>query len=132
LNFSTFILDEADGDKKKKEVISLIKKTVKKNLVDFYETEKACIIKFETVGTTLGGATIKPTSFEIIITLDYYKQVYRGMHRALYINIVKQTNSYKETDYIQLDIHDMSDAMYVKALDGIKEYFEKIVSIKKK
>jgi hypothetical protein len=124
VSFADFIIDEEDGNKKRKEIENVIKKAVKKNIIDVTETDSCCIINF----MTNDDVVIKDAKYQVIVTLDYYKKIYRGMHRAVYINIIKETNTYRNTDYIQVDIHDMNEAQYAQTLQGIKDYFTKLVS----
>lgn len=122
MSFADFIVDEEDGKKKRKQVEDVIKKAVKSKLIDVTETEDACIINFESNDELV----IKPTTFQVIVTLDYRKKIYRGMIRAIYVNVVKHTNSYRTTDSICIDIHEMNEGEFAKTLDGIKKHFEKL------
>lgn len=131
MSFSSFIIDEEEGNKKLKKVYQTVKKAVKKCLVDEQQSENAYIVSFKTEGYTAGGSTMKPTVFEVAITLDYYKQVYRGIHRAIYINIVRETNNSRTTDYIQLDLSVMTEDMFLKALSDLKCKFEDLCCLKK-
>jgi hypothetical protein len=124
MSFADFIIDEEDGKKKRKEIENVIKKAVKKNIIDVTETEDTCVINF----MTNEDVVIKDAKYQVIVTLDYYKKIYRGMHRAVYINIIKETNTHRATDYIQVDIHDMNEAQYAQTLDGIKNHFAKLVA----
>jgi hypothetical protein len=123
MSFADFIIDEEDGNKKRKEIEEVIKKAVAKNIIDVTETENCCVINF----MTNEDVVIKDAKYQVIVTLDYYKKIYRGMHRAVYINIIKETNSYRDTDYIQVDIHDMNEAQYAQTLDSIKNHFASLV-----
>jgi hypothetical protein len=115
-------MDDDLALKRRKEIEEVIKKAVKSKLIDVTETENGCIINFE----TSGAPVIKDTIFQVVVTLDYYKKVYRGMHRAVYINISKQTNTYRTTDNIQIDILNINDGEYAKTLDSIKKKFESL------
>lgn len=126
MSFSDFIIDEEIALKKRKEVEKLILKVVKKKLIDTVETEEATVINF----MSDDNPVIKDTKYQVIVTLGNYKKLYRGMERAIYINIIKETNTYRETDYIQLDIFSMSEEMYAKTLDGVKNHFMSLVDPK--
>jgi hypothetical protein len=122
MSFGDFIIDEEEGNKKRKVVEDAILEVVKPALIDTVKTDAATIIQFKASGTH-----IKETIYEVVVCIDYIKKIYRGMHRAIYVNIKKESNSYRETDYIAIDLSMINDAQFLVAVQGIKDYFKKLV-----
>jgi len=127
MQFKDFVSDEEQAEKKRKEIANIISKIAKPALIDKIENEKTTIIRFEGKGLY----DVKPCVFEIIVTLDYFKKLYKGMQRAIYINIIKESNSNRQTDYIAIEVDRLSDVEYAQTLTGIKSYFEKLVATSK-
>jgi len=123
MEFKEFIADEKAGEKKRKEIEKMILKIVKKKLIETVETDGTTIIRFD----GKGPQDAKDVIFEIIVTLDYFKRLYKGTQRAIYINIIKESDSWRQTDYIAIEIDRVSDVEYAQALEGIEEYFKKLV-----
>jgi predicted transcriptional regulator len=123
MSFSDFIIDEEEGEKKRQEVAQAILKIVKPALIDCDEKTGITTINFK--GSMLYS---KECIYTVIVCIDYYKKIYRGMHRAIYVNIIKDGNCYRETDYISIDLSTIGDATYAQAIQGIKDYFAKIIT----
>ena len=123
MSFESFLMDEDNAEKRRKEVENVILSVVKANLIDKQDLESGSIITF----STGGDLVIKDAICKVSVILDYYKKVYKGMHRAIYINISHETNSYRSSDYIQIDLSDINDPQYALALTNIKSHFQKIV-----
>ena len=120
--FADFIINHDDAKKKQQLVIQTIVDAVKKNLVDKIETEDATIIKFEVPGRR------KPACFEVCVTLCYMKKVYRGNYECVYISIVKETNSSRESDTISIDTSRVTDEQMLETLLSLKTYFAKLLN----
>jgi len=123
MEFKEFIADEKAGEKKRTEIEKMILKIVKKKLIDKVEKDGSTTIRFD----GKGPQDVKDVIYEIIVTLDYFKRLYKGTQRAIYINIIKESDSWRQTDYIAIEIDRVSDVEYSQALEGIKEYFKKLV-----
>ena len=125
-DFKQFVCDEEASEKKRKKVVEVIAKVVKKYIVSRESHESTDSIIFKTDKEQ----TIRETQHEVIVTLDYYKKFSKGMKRAIYVNIIKETVTYRDTNYITIEVDDLTDVQFMETLESIKNYFKNIVDKK--
>jgi hypothetical protein len=123
VSFADFIIDEDEGNKRRKQVEDVIRKSVKSKLIDEISTSDGTLFRFE-------GAPVfkKPAVYEVMVCIDYYKKVYRGMQRAIYINIVKESDNYRDADTIRVDIENVDDTTWGATLLDVKDRFDKLAA----
>jgi len=123
--FKNFIEDEDRAEAKRKEIEKVILKVVKKNLSEKPVTTEdgTTTIKFK----AQGPLDAREMDYTVVVTVDYTKKVYKGTIRTIFINVAKESETTRETDYIAIDIDAISDPHYAKTLDSIREYYKKIV-----
>lgn len=123
-SFKSFLVDEEEGNKKRKKIADTIYKVVKKKALGKPEEyDNATFIKFRCDSPEC----IKETIFEVTVAIDYWKRFARGMIRAVFITISKETNSHRNTDSMTIEVDRVSDHDFLKTLDSLKEYFKKLV-----
>lgn len=123
-SFKDFLIDEQEGEKKRKKIAATILKIVKKKLISKDETDTATFLKFSCDGE------IKETICEVVIAIDYFKRYARGMTRAVYVTISKETNSHRDTNYLTIEVDRVSDVQFAQTIESLKNYFSKMVDKK--
>jgi len=123
-SFKGFLIDEKEGEKKRKKIADTIIKAVKKKLISKDETDNTTYIKFKC------DEGIKDTIYEIVVTIDYYKQYARGMKRAVYVTISKETNSHRNTDYMTIEVDRVNKVDFAQTIESLKNHFQNLVDKK--
>lgn len=122
MSFADFVLNSDETQKMRKKVEETIIDAVKKNIIDTKETEDCTIIR-----CTIPGRR-RDSELEICVLVDFMKKVYRGNYQVIYINVVKQSSTTRESDSIVIDTSRVSESDFATTLLSIKDYFTKLLN----